>query len=105
MDVSLGHQHRVITSYSIHYTKLYENLSKLIDNQTFYSIDLRRLMLKQGRKVTKYLDVMSEYLLNGNIKPTVGRVFPFSQIKESYRYMENRGNIGKIVVKTSYNFV
>lgn len=75
------------------------NLSNLVDNQIFYSIDLRKLMLSQTGQVTQYLDFMADVLESGRIKPTVGKVLPFSQIQDAYRFLENRDNIGKIVVR------
>lgn len=74
------------------------DLSCLADNQVFYSIDLRKMMLSRKEQVTPYLDRMREVLEQGRIKPTVGEIFQFEEIKEAYRYMENRSNIGKIVV-------
>lgn len=74
------------------------DLSCLADNQTFYSIDLRKMMLSRKDQVTPHLDRMREVLEQGRIKPTVGKIFQFNEIKEAYWYMENRSNIGKIVV-------
>ncbi|MGI6668751.1 MAG: beta-ketoacyl synthase N-terminal-like domain-containing protein [Acetivibrionales bacterium] len=74
------------------------DLSNLVQNQTFYSIDMRRLLYRQPDLVTTYLDKMVSILEEGCVKPTIGRCFPFSQVKDAYRYLENRLNIGKVVV-------
>ncbi|MGA2142884.1 MAG: beta-ketoacyl synthase N-terminal-like domain-containing protein, partial [Brevinematales bacterium] len=79
------------------------NLSKLVDNQTFYSLDLKRLFLTRPDLIGKYIGKMVEYLGNGMIRPTVGKIFELSRIKEAYKYLEDRKNIGKIVVKTGVN--
>jgi acyl transferase domain-containing protein/NADPH:quinone reductase-like Zn-dependent oxidoreductase/acyl carrier protein len=76
------------------------NLSNLVNNQTFHSVDLRRLLSTQPELVIEYLDTMADILEKGTIKPTVGKVFSFPEIREAYHYLENRGNIGKLVVTT-----
>lgn len=40
-----------------------------------------------------------EQLENGNLKPKIDRVFPFSQIVEAHKYMESNQQNGKIVVE------
>ncbi|MBO0859128.1 MAG: SDR family NAD(P)-dependent oxidoreductase, partial [Chloracidobacterium sp.] len=76
------------------------NLSRLTDNQTIFSLDLRRMLLRSPGSGTQYMDRMVEALSEGKIKSTVGRVFKFSQIKDAYRHLEDRSNIGKIVITT-----
>jgi len=83
-------------------TSTHIDLSKMVDNQTFYSIDLRRLLLKQPEKVEQYLEIMVRYLQEGKVKPTVSNLFPLSSILEAYRCLENRRNIGKVVVTVSH---
>lgn len=72
------------------------DLSGLSDNQTFYSIDPGRL--KKKEIVNKYCDEMLRWVQKGVLRATVCKIFPFDKIKDAYRYMENRKNIGKIVV-------
>lgn len=74
------------------------DLSGLVDNQTFHSIDLRRLMARQPLLVQEYLDCMSGVLAEGKVKPTVKSVFSFDDIRLAYKSLEDRENIGKIVV-------
>ncbi|MBF0397987.1 MAG: SDR family NAD(P)-dependent oxidoreductase, partial [Desulfobacterales bacterium] len=76
------------------------DLSKMTYNQVFYSIDLRRLLTKHPDVAVKYLEVMSKYLEKEIVKPTVSKVFSFSEIKEAYKFLEDRKNIGKVVVTT-----
>ncbi|MCY9109396.1 SDR family NAD(P)-dependent oxidoreductase [Bacillus atrophaeus] len=74
------------------------DLSNLVDNQTFHSVDLRRLVSKQPELIQKYLGVMSNVLADGAIKATVGKVFNMAKINDAYRWLEKRENIGKVVV-------
>lgn len=76
------------------------DLSCLDNNQIFYSIDMRKMMLSNIESVTQYLDEMYEVLEKGMIKPTVGKVFSFSDIHQAYKYLDQRENIGKVVVTT-----
>lgn len=74
------------------------NLSNLTNNQSIYSVDLRRFLLKEPELSQQYLGIMVRALENKEVIPTIGKKFQFSQIKEAYRYLENRDNIGKIVI-------
>lgn len=74
------------------------DLSHLVDNQNFHSVDLRRLVSEHPELIKKYLDTMSDVLASRTIKPTVGKVFSMSQIKQAYQWLEERENIGKVVV-------
>ncbi|MDM5187018.1 SDR family NAD(P)-dependent oxidoreductase [Bacillus sp. DX4.1] len=80
------------------------DLSYLVNNQTFYSVDMRKLMLNKKQATIQYLDRMYEVLEKGSIKPTVDKVFSFSEIQKAYRYLENRKNIGKVVVTTPLSY-
>ena len=74
------------------------SLSGLDNNQIFYSIDLRKQLLQRPELGTEYLDSMVLTLSAGRFKSIVGKVFPFSEVKQAYKYLADRKNIGKIVV-------
>ena len=74
------------------------DLSVLSNNQTFYSVDLRKLGMQEPEVLDEYCQEMKRLIEQGIIRPTISKVFPLPQIKEAYRYLENRQNIGKIVV-------
>ncbi|MEJ2694269.1 MAG: beta-ketoacyl synthase N-terminal-like domain-containing protein, partial [Candidatus Thiodiazotropha sp.] len=76
------------------------DLSRLVRNQSFFSIDLRRFFLERPEPVMEALEMMAATLQAGNIKPTVGKVFAFEQVRDAYRWLEARENIGKVVVTT-----
>lgn len=42
---------------------------------------------------------LASFTKEHNLKPIVGRVFPFSELPEAHKYMESRDSIGKLVVK------
>lgn len=75
------------------------DFSKMIDNQTFSSIDLRKLIIRQPQRLAAYMDAMVSMLTAGSLKPVVAKVFPFTQLQDAYLYLEERRNIGKVVIK------
>lgn len=75
------------------------DLSKLVDNQTIFSVDIGRVMKRQPELRGKYMEKMLSMLEDGTIRPHVGKVFEFDKIHEAYMYMKDRGHIGKVVVK------
>ena len=75
------------------------DLSALNDNQIFYSVDLFRLMRKWPEVLTEYRREMLELVERGVIHATIGAVFPFDEIKQAYRQLEDRRNIGKVVLR------
>ncbi|MGG0754206.1 SDR family NAD(P)-dependent oxidoreductase [Brevibacillus laterosporus] len=75
------------------------DLSILNNNQSFYSIDLRKLGLEQPNVLRDYRKEMLRLIKENVIQPTIYKVFSFDDIKEAYQCMENRENIGKIVVQ------
>ncbi|MBD3314912.1 MAG: SDR family NAD(P)-dependent oxidoreductase, partial [Chitinivibrionales bacterium] len=74
------------------------SLSNLVHNQTFFSIDLRRILAAKAGTAHEYLGKLLELMEAGIVKPTVGKVFKFDEVQDGYRYMNDRKNIGKIVV-------
>jgi NADPH:quinone reductase-like Zn-dependent oxidoreductase len=51
----------------------------------------------------RYFEQASTELLTwyrlGVLRPLVGKVFPFEQIVEAHRYLQNRQSVGKVVVQ------
>lgn len=74
------------------------DLSKIIQNQSIYSIDVRRLILQDSLKVNKSLGLMIEMLQAEEIVPIVSRIYPVEQIKEALDYVEQGRHIGKVVI-------
>ncbi|MCR8993899.1 SDR family NAD(P)-dependent oxidoreductase [Brevibacillus laterosporus] len=80
------------------------DLSVLSKNQSFYSVNIRRLALEEPETLRGYWDQMVAYVEQGIIRPTISQIVPFPQFKEAYHCMENRKNIGKIVVSIPEGF-
>ena len=74
------------------------DLSHLVDNQTFQSIDMSRLYTKQPKLLTEHLALMAQVLAEGKIGPTLSHSFSFAQIRDAYHCLQQRENIGKVVV-------
>ncbi|WDF48900.1 SDR family NAD(P)-dependent oxidoreductase [Paenibacillus sp. KACC 21273] len=74
------------------------DLSQMGSNQSFYSLDLRKLSLEQPERLVDYYQEMVDWIEKGVIVPHIGQLFRFDQLQAAYRNIENRENIGKIVV-------
>jgi acyl transferase domain-containing protein/NADPH:quinone reductase-like Zn-dependent oxidoreductase/NAD(P)-dependent dehydrogenase (short-subunit alcohol dehydrogenase family)/SAM-dependent methyltransferase len=74
------------------------DLSHLVDNQTFQSIDMSRLYTKQPKLLTEHLALMAQVLAEGKIVPTLSHCFSFERIRDAYYCLQQRENIGKVVV-------
>ncbi len=86
---------------AVHALKVRANfdLSHLVDNQSFLSMDFRRLSRADGgRQLAPAFVAMVEWLRSGRIVPIVSRIYPFEQIKEALTFVGQGTHIGKVVV-------
>jgi acyl transferase domain-containing protein/D-arabinose 1-dehydrogenase-like Zn-dependent alcohol dehydrogenase/acyl carrier protein len=74
------------------------DFSRLVDNQAYFSFDLRRFLAGNPLKAQQAMMDMARTLAEGRIKPVVAKVFPFEQIGQAYAWVEARRNIGRVVV-------
>lgn len=74
------------------------DLSKLLQNQSIHSIDLRRLGLEGGVDARKILNTMVEMIESEQIVPIVSRIYPIGQIQEALDYVGKGQHIGKVVI-------
>ncbi|HXO70882.1 MAG TPA: beta-ketoacyl synthase N-terminal-like domain-containing protein, partial [Bradyrhizobium sp.] len=74
------------------------DLSVLGDNQSFYSVDLRRMGLKNKSALADYKNKLLSLIERGTIRPTIHDIFSFDRVADAYACMSKRENIGKIVV-------
>ncbi|MEH6630601.1 MAG: amino acid adenylation domain-containing protein [Halopseudomonas aestusnigri] len=74
------------------------DLSVLNSNQSFFSVDLTRLISERPKKIKAYREKLADLITQGVLRPTLSKIFPFSQLKDAYRHLENRENIGKVVL-------
>ncbi|MEX3613485.1 MAG: SDR family NAD(P)-dependent oxidoreductase, partial [Burkholderia gladioli] len=75
------------------------DLSVLDSNQSFFSIDLARLIAERPRKLEQYRRELASLVEQGVLQPTVSRVFALDQLHDAYRYLQDRRNIGKVVLQ------
>jgi amino acid adenylation domain-containing protein len=74
------------------------DLSVLADNQSFHSVDLRRLGMRRPERIREYWDEMLQLVDAGVIDPQLHHQVPFPEFREAYRLLEQRRNLGKVVV-------
>ena len=87
------------TSHSI-------DLSHMVNNQEFHSIDLRRLLFNSdASSIETYFEIMKEMLEQGTILAQVCETLPFREIVDGYRYLNERKNIGRVVISFTENKV
>ncbi len=77
------------------------DLSVLHNNQSFHSVDLRKLSLQNPDQVKDYQLELQRLAEEGVIQPVISKIFSFEDIKEAYHCLDDRGNIGKIVISVS----
>ena len=75
------------------------DLSVLDSNQSYFSVDLSRLIAASPHKVQALRSRMVKLIEQGVLRATLSEVFPFERLHDAYRYMEERRNIGKVVVR------
>jgi NADPH:quinone reductase-like Zn-dependent oxidoreductase len=74
------------------------NPLKLINrNRGVFGLNLGH-MWGEGEKVAVWTGEIMRGIAEGWIRPHVDRTFPFAQIADAHRYMEERKNIGKVVL-------
>ena len=75
------------------------DLTSMVENQSFHSIDLRKLAFNNPEYFATLKDEFGQLVEKGIIKATIDHVFNFDRIQEAYRYLEAGENIGKVVIK------
>jgi NADPH:quinone reductase-like Zn-dependent oxidoreductase len=46
------------------------------------------------------MDLLMTELSAGRLEPVVARTFPLERVADAHRYIQNRSNIGKVVLTT-----
>jgi acyl transferase domain-containing protein/NADPH:quinone reductase-like Zn-dependent oxidoreductase/acyl carrier protein/SAM-dependent methyltransferase len=72
--------------------------SSLNNNQTFYSVDLRKLGLSNPELILRHRDNLIRLVEGGDIHATISSIIPFEKIRDAFAKISSRENIGKIVV-------
>ena len=75
------------------------DLSRLIKNQSFYSIDLRRLGFEESPlSLPKMFSKMNALIESKRIVPIVSRIYPIYQMVDALNYVAQGNHIGKVVM-------
>ncbi|MEJ2621309.1 MAG: SDR family NAD(P)-dependent oxidoreductase [Candidatus Thiodiazotropha sp.] len=74
------------------------DLSVLANNQTVYSIDLRKLGFENPKSFRELRNYTLKLVEQGIIRPTVHKIYPFQKVKEAHDCLNSRASIGKVVV-------
>lgn len=75
------------------------DLSVLNNNQSFHSLDLRRQLKEAPERMAELYVELTSWVERGVIRPVVGSVVPFELVGHAYALIEQRQNIGKVVVE------
>jgi NADPH:quinone reductase-like Zn-dependent oxidoreductase len=67
------------------------------DNRAVMGLNLGHLF-DDTDLVTAGLDALDGLISSGAVDPVIDRVFPFSQAADAHRRIENRENVGKVVL-------
>ncbi|MFF0487657.1 ACP S-malonyltransferase [Nocardia sp. NPDC004068] len=74
------------------------DLSHLVDNQSFHSLNTKKYFRRHPEQRTHYLSIAADHLARGAVTPTVAHIVPFDRIAEAYALKDNRDLIGRVVV-------
>jgi len=66
-------------------------------NKGVFGVNLGHLW-REGPKVKQWIEAILEGVKEGWIRPHVDKVFPFEQVSDAHTYIEQRENIGKVVL-------
>lgn len=72
-------------------------LSLMNHNRSVYGVNIGHLW-HESEKVGSWFSSLLQGVNNGWLRPHVDRTFPFEAAAEAHRYIENRKNVGKVVL-------
>ncbi len=70
-------------------------------NNGVFGVNLGHLWHETG-KARQWINTIKEGIDDGWVRPRVDQTFPFSKVQEAHRYIEDRRNIGKVVLIPDY---
>jgi NADPH:quinone reductase-like Zn-dependent oxidoreductase/3-oxoacyl-(acyl-carrier-protein) synthase/2-polyprenyl-3-methyl-5-hydroxy-6-metoxy-1,4-benzoquinol methylase/acyl carrier protein len=79
-------------------TNQHINLSSLINNQSYYSVDIRRLSIDHPELIRKYLQQLIVDVNSKAIKAAIHRSYPLTHIQDAILYLSSRKSQNKIVI-------
>lgn len=71
------------------------DFSRFVDNQSFFSIDLKRL---KPALIRSHLNRLQEWLAQKKIRPIAHKSYPYRDVKRAFQFISMRKNIGKVVL-------
>jgi acyl transferase domain-containing protein/NADPH:quinone reductase-like Zn-dependent oxidoreductase len=74
------------------------DLSNLVQNQSFHSIDLRRCNARGEDQWQEPFSQLQELLARREVVPVVTRVYPRAQLREALEYVGRGEHVGKVVL-------
>ncbi len=81
-------------------TRRYHPLKLMQDNTAIIGVHLGRLE-SRGAILAKELDELFRLYNAGKIKPVIGKTFPLEEAAAAHRYIHNRQNVGKVVLRVA----
>lgn len=79
-------------------TKRYHPLSLMRDNKAVIGVHLGRLGAR-GDVLAEELRTLFRFYNEGKIRPHIGKVFPLAEAADAHRFIQDRKNVGKILLK------
>ena len=73
-------------------------LSPFQDNLSYFAIDLDRMLRQRGEYIRAMYAEMMEYFARDIYQPLPFIQYEYDEVRDSFRYMAQRKNIGKVVV-------
>jgi NADPH2:quinone reductase len=73
----------------------------LLKGGALLGVDLAQLPIREPEVQKRLMSELTAWLVEGQLKPVVGRVFALDDFREAFRTMQTRGALGKMVVRIS----
>jgi synaptic vesicle membrane protein VAT-1 len=81
-------------------TPWFHPLKLMGKNVSVIGVNIGR-MPARGSSVRNEMDAIFEMFANGKIKPVIAKSFPLGQAADAHRYIHERQNIGKVILKVT----
>ena len=79
--------------------KSFDPLSLISRNRGVFGLNVGHLW-EERRQLRGLMDLLLSELSAGRLEPIVARTFPLERVSDAHRYIQNRSNIGKVVLTT-----
>ncbi len=71
----------------------------MMRDQSFIGINLKRLSEQKPAALAQCLQEILQWVKEGKLKPILAKTFKIDQIQDAHLYLQERKNIGKVVVE------